>query len=101
MSDLTLDSLNINCEEASNEIQNFVRNTVFNTFKKKGVVLGISGGIDSSVSAAICVNALGKERVFGILMPEKESSNDTLDMSRIITDFFGCCCQNGSWCKLL
>jgi NAD+ synthase len=86
---LSLDNLSINCKEVSEEIQNFVRNTVFNVLKKRGVVIGISGGIDSSVTAAICVHALGKEKVFGILMPEKESSNDTLDLSRIITDFFG------------
>jgi len=87
--DLSLNNLSINCEVVSEEIQNFVRNTVFNVLKKRGVVIGISGGIDSSVSTAICVNALGKEKVFGILMPEKESSNDTLKLSRIITDFFG------------
>jgi len=87
--ELSLDNLSINCKEISEEIQDFVRNTVFNVLKKRGVVIGISGGIDSSVSAAICVHALGKEKVFGILMPEKESSNDTLDLSRIITDFFG------------
>jgi NAD+ synthase len=84
----SLDDLNIDCKRASEEIQDFVKNTIFNVFKKKGAVIGISGGIDSSVTAAICVNALGKERVFGILMPEKESSNDTLSMSRVITNFF-------------
>ena len=88
-SELSLDNLSINCKEVSEEIQKFVRNTVFNVLKKRGVVIGISGGIDSSVTAAICVNALGKERVFGILMPEKESSEDTLELSRVITDFFG------------
>ena len=88
-SELSLDSLRINCKEVSEEIQKFVRNTVFNVLKKRGIVIGISGGIDSSVTAAICVNALGKERVFGILMPEKESSEDTLELSRVITDFFG------------
>jgi len=88
-SELSLDNLSINCKEVSEEIQKFVRNTVFNVLKKRGVVIGISGGIDSSVTTAICVNALGKEKVFGILMPEKESSKDTLDLSRIITDFFG------------
>ena len=88
-SELSLDNLSINCKDVSKEIQEFVRNTVFNVLKKRGVVIGISGGIDSSVTAAICVNALGKERVFGILMPENESSEDTLELSRVITDFFG------------
>jgi len=87
-SEPSLDNLSINCKEVSEEIQKFVRNTVYNVLKKRGVVIGISGGIDSSVTAAICVNALGKERVFGILMPEKESSEDTLDLSSVITDFF-------------
>jgi NAD+ synthase len=88
-SEPSLDNLTINCRETSEEIQKFVRNTVFNVLKKKGVVIGISGGIDSSVTTAICVNALGKEHVFGIHMPEKESSKDTLKMSRILTEFFG------------
>ena len=88
-SELSLDNLSIDCKEVAEEIEEFVRNTVFNVLKKRGVVIGISGGIDSSVTAAICVHALGKERVFGIMMPEKESSKDTLDLSRVIIDFFG------------
>lgn len=88
-SKVSLDELRINCQEVSEDIQKFVRNTVFNVLKKMGVVIGISGGIDSSVTAAICVSALGKDKVFGILMPEKESSKDTLDLSRIVIDFFG------------
>lgn len=87
--ELSTDNLNINCIETSEDIQRFVRDTVTNLLKKRGVVIGISGGIDSSVTTAICVNALGKERVFGILMPERESSKDTLDLSRVVTDFFG------------
>jgi NAD+ synthase len=75
--------------KVSEEIQDFVRTTVVDVLKKRGVVLGISGGIDSSVTAAICVQALGKERVFGIMMPEKESSADTLELSKVVIDFFG------------
>lgn len=56
---------------------------------KKGVVIGISGGIDSSVTAKLCVNALGNKRVFGLLMPEKESAQDTLHLSDIIVDYLG------------
>lgn len=87
--ELSIDNLRINCNEVAEEIQGFVRSTVFDVLKKRGVVIGISGGIDSSVTAAICVHALGKERVFGVMMPEKESSPDTLDLSKTIIDFFG------------
>ena len=48
------------------KIINFIRKTV-----KNGVVLGLSGGVDSAVVASLCVKALGKENVYGIHMPEK------------------------------
>jgi len=57
--------------------------------KRKGVVVAVSGGIDSSVVAALCVAALGPERVFGLHMPERESSSDTLTLSRMLTDSLG------------
>ncbi len=55
-------------------------------FKKKGTVVAISGGIDSSVVASLCVKALGNKRVLGLLLPEKDSSEDTLKLSRTIAE---------------
>lgn len=49
--------------------------------RRKGAVVGVSGGIDSSVVAALCVRALGPERVFALQMPESESSDETLPIS--------------------
>lgn len=46
-------------------------------FKRKGAVVGISGGIDSSVSLALAVEALGPEKVIGILLPEKDSIEES------------------------
>ena len=57
--------------------------------KRKGIVLGVSGGIDSSVVAALAVKALGKERVFALHMPEQESSEDTIGFSTKLTDSLG------------
>lgn len=57
--------------------------------RRRGAVVALSGGIDSSVVAALCVRALGPERVFGLHMPEKESSDDTLDFSRQVSDTLG------------
>ena len=60
-------------------------------FEKNGkgcnAVLGISGGKDSSVCAALCVEALGKDRVFGVLMPNGEQSD--IDMSRLLVEHLG------------
>ena len=50
-------------------------------------VLGISGGKDSSVVAALCVEALGKDRVIGVLMPNGEQAD--IDMSRLLVKHLG------------
>jgi NAD+ synthase len=57
--------------------------------RKRGVVVALSGGIDSSVVGALCVRALGKERVFGLLMPEEDSSTETTDLGRMLTAHLG------------
>lgn len=57
--------------------------------RKKGLVLGLSGGIDSSVSCALAVRAVGKERVFAIFMPEKDSSDDALRLGRMVAEHYG------------
>ena len=58
-------------------------------FEKNGkdcmAVVGISGGKDSSVVAALCVEALGKDRVIGILMPQGEQSD--IEYSKMLVDF--------------
>lgn len=51
--------------------------------------MALSGGIDSSVVAGLCVRAFGAERVIGLLMPERESSDETLGLSRSVADVFG------------
>ncbi|GAB4047243.1 NAD(+) synthase [Catellatospora paridis] len=57
--------------------------------KRRGIIVALSGGIDSSVVAAACVAAIGKERVFGLHMPERDSSDDTLGLSRLVADSLG------------
>ncbi|GAA4194892.1 NAD(+) synthase [Microbacterium oryzae] len=57
--------------------------------RRRGAVLGVSGGIDSSVVAALCVRAFGPERVFAVHMPERESSDDTLGFSTSLTEWLG------------
>lgn len=55
---------------------------------KKGAVVGVSGGIDSSVVLGLCVNALGAERVFALMLPEKDSSPDSLDLAKLLAEKF-------------
>ena len=59
------------------------------TLKRRGVVLGLSGGIDSSVCAALAVRAFGADRVIGLFMPEADSSPDSLEMGRRIAEWLG------------
>jgi len=56
---------------------------------RRGAVVALSGGIDSSVTAALCVAALGKDRVFGLHMPERESSDETIMLSRMLAQSLG------------
>ncbi len=66
-----------------------IRELVFTQFKRKGTVVGVSGGVDSSVVAALCARALGPEHVLALLMPEAESSPDALTLGRKLTDSLG------------
>jgi NAD+ synthase (glutamine-hydrolysing) len=54
------------------------------------VVVGVSGGIDSAVTAALCVDALGSERVHCVSMPSRFSSNDTQTDARRLAESLGC-----------
>jgi len=66
-----------------------LRETVAVTLKRRGVVVGLSGGIDSSVTAGLAVRALGKDHVLGLLMPEEDSAEETLGLSREVADALG------------
>jgi NAD+ synthase len=60
--------------------------------KRRGLVLGLSGGIDSSVTAALAVRAVGPERVFGILMPERHSHSESRVLGKVVADSLGMQC---------
>jgi NAD+ synthase len=66
-----------------------LKNDVSSQLKRKGAIVGISGGIDSSVTLALAVKALGAENVLGIMMPEKDSSGDSKMLALKLADKFG------------
>jgi len=66
-----------------------LRNDLQNVLKRKGAVVGISGGIDSSVTLALAVRAYGADKVLGIMLPEKDSSNDSKNLALNLAKKFG------------
>lgn len=83
------DVLEIDVARAAERIEASIRESVFPQLRRKGAVLGLSGGIDSSVAAALCARALGRERILGLLMPEADSCEDSLRLGRHLAGFLG------------
>ncbi len=85
----SMDDLRLDVAAEAENIVGAIQSHVLRQLRRKGVVVGISGGIDSSVTAALCVRALGRERVFGLFMPERDSSGDSLRLGRLLADQYG------------
>lgn len=77
-----------NIESEANHISEQIRKDVFQNIKRKGAIVGISGGIDSSVTLGLTVNAIGNENVIGILLPEKDSSPESKDFALKLAEKF-------------
>lgn len=78
------DSLRLDAEVEIERICVWIRETVIKTLRKRGAVLGLSGGIDSSVTAALCARALGPGKVTGVFMPEHDSDPDSLRLGQAL-----------------
>ena len=62
------------------KLPGFIRDSVHEQLKKDGLVIGVSGGIDSALIATLAADALGPENVFGLILPEKESNPSSKDL---------------------
>lgn len=83
------DLLNIDPAAESARLEAAIRETVFRRLRRKGAVVAISGGVDSSVAAALCARALGAQRVLGLLLPEADTSSDSTPLAYLLAGALG------------
>lgn len=76
-----------NAEKIKNECVEWIRKFFEDNGRDCNAVVGISGGKDSSIVAALCVEALGRERVIGVLMPNGEQAD--IDMAKLLVEHLG------------
>ncbi len=88
-SKLSRDILRIDEEAEVARICACLRDILRTKLRKRGLVIAISGGVDSAVCAALAANAVGRERVFGLLLPEKDSSPESLIRGRLLAQQLG------------
>src|SRR3712207_1925208 len=74
--------LRLDVDAAVARIVEALRSQVGRELKRRGIVVAMSGGVDSSVCAALAAHALGPERVFGLAMPERESDPASAELAR-------------------
>jgi NAD+ synthase len=83
------DVLQLDAAQEVEKICGRLRDLLAHQLKRRGLVVGLSGGIDSSVTAALSVRALGAKRVLGLLMPERHSAEETLALSASVAAHLG------------
>jgi len=76
-------------EHVVSNIVEQLRQDILHRFKRNGAVVGISGGIDSSVCFALAAKAFGPEKVLGVMLPEKDSSPASEMLARELAAKFG------------
>ncbi len=82
------DLLVLDAEREVERIVAAIREQVGQRLRRRGAVLGLSGGIDSSVTVALAARAFGPEKVLGLFMPEKDSEDESLTLGRLVAETF-------------
>ena len=88
-SELNPGVLDIDAAAVVDRICDRLREILRKQLHKRGFVVAISGGVDSAVCAALCVKALGKGKVFGLLLPEKDSASSSENLGRTVAEQLG------------
>lgn len=83
------DVLKIDEQVEIDKISASIRDSLRRKLNRRGLIIAISGGVDSAVCAALCVEALGKNKVFGLLLPETDSSSASVTLGKKLADQLG------------
>jgi NAD+ synthase len=78
--------LDFDCEAEAQRICNALKSALAKELHRKGLIVAVSGGIDSSTCLALATRALGKDRVFALLLPEKDSSSASVKLGRLLCE---------------
>ena len=89
MTGFSRDVLAIDLEAEAARLAGALRDAVVKTLRRRGVVVAVSGGIDSACVTALAVRALGPERVHALLLPERDSSPESTALGQALCDRLG------------
>lgn len=91
--ELTRHTLEIDPEKEASRTAEFIRDQVKSAYRRAGAVVGLSGGIDSAVISELAVLALGKDNVYGMILPERESNPESSRFARKHAEKLGIECR--------
>ena len=83
------EGLQLDCAAETDRIAGWIVETLATRLHRRGLVVAISGGVDSAVCAALAVRAVGAKKVFGLLLPERDSSNFSTERGRQLATQLG------------
>lgn len=81
--------LNFDVEAEARRIENSLRELTATHLRRRGAVVGVSGGVDSAVCATLAARSLGPNRVLGLLMPEHDSASESTERGRMLCEHIG------------
>ncbi len=84
----SMDSILLNAKAETERLSTALKETVAFKLKKRGAVVGVSGGIDSSVVLALCAKAFGPNKVLAVMMPERDSSPESKELATLLCKKF-------------
>ena len=89
MTEFSKDVLKLDLEAKAEQLSRGLKTAVVDMLKRRGLVVAVSGGIDSACVLGLAVRALGPQRVFGLLLPERDSADESTEYGRKLCEKFG------------